>query len=531
MRPFGTTGRRVILALLLTATLPLVTAMALASTVIRRVSESAFQPSFRDQLERSLALYRDLARTMKREMGNEATAIAAGVALRDAAARGEGAKVDAELERVIEAHPSLLSLVVEQDGKTLASRDRAAPLDERTERAYPTKRRLADGDGAAMLTAVFAADRQRLDDVSAAQGFADAYAELERAYNDAIGDRTYVTSFAGLLGITVLLAVIVGALVVRPVTGGIGRLVAATRPVAEGDLSVRVAVDGPGEVAELAQAFNRMLEQLDKSRARIEFLKRVGQWQTVARRLAHEIKNPLTPIQLAVEECCQRYRGDDEGFKGLLTTTHDIVTEEVASLRQLVGEFAAFARLPRANLRRGDLGEFVREQWPRLEKGELPEIDGRAVELELEVAAGEMPVMLDRTMLHRVLVNLMTNATEATAAHQAEGDGHVRVHVRRDGDWCAIEVADDGPGIPNVLKAAVFDPYVTTKKNGTGLGLSIVQKVVLDHGGTVELDDAPGGGARFVVRLPIAGTLASEAAMSRSHAAAWSGTGSRPGLA
>ncbi len=531
MNTTRTTERRVVAALLLTALLPLVSAIGLASTVLRRVSETAFQPSFRDQLDRSLALYRDLARTMKREMASESAAIAASVELRDAATHGDDAKAGQLLGAVIDAHPTLLSVAVERpDGTRLATRTRPAPLDELRERAYPTKRRLGEGDGAGTLTAVFAADRLRLDDATAAQKFAGAYEDLEQSYNDAIGNKTYITLFAGLCGITVLLAVLVGALVVRPVTSRIDRLVAATRPVADGDLTVRVPVEGPGEVAELAQAFNRMLEQLDKSRARIEFLKRVGQWQTVARRLAHEIKNPLTPIQLAVEECCQRYRGDDEAFRGLLATTRDIVSEEVASLRRLVGEFAAFARLPRANLRKGDLGELLSEYWPRLERDELPDVEGRPVVLELDVAPDAMPIMLDRTMLHRVLVNLMANAKQATAEHAADGEGHVRVRARRDGAWCTIEVEDDGPGIPNVLKAAVFDPYVTTKKNGTGLGLSIAQKVVLDHGGTIDVEDAPGGGARFWVRLPVAGTLASEAALSKSHAAAWS-TGSRPGLA
>src|SRR5690606_14161727 len=113
-------------------------------------------------------------------------------------------------------------------------------------------------------------------------------------------------------------------------------------PVAGGDLSVRVDDSGNDEIAALARAFNDMLETMGDSRARIEFLKRVGEWQHMARRLAHEIKNPLTPIQLAVEECHQRYRGDDSDYQKLLDTTRDIVVEEVARLRRLVTEFSAF---------------------------------------------------------------------------------------------------------------------------------------------------------------------------------------------
>jgi len=139
-----------------------------------------------------------------------------------------------------------------------------------------------------------------------------------------------------MLAITIAIGIAVALLVARPVTSGIAALSRATQPVAQGDLSVRVAVRGKGEVAELGRAFNRMLEELEQSRARVEFLRRVGEWQKVARTLAHEIKNPLTPIQLAVEECHRRYEGDDVEYRKILDTTLEIVCEEVGSLRRLV---------------------------------------------------------------------------------------------------------------------------------------------------------------------------------------------------
>src|SRR5215467_10940690 len=105
-----------------------------------------------------------------------------------------------------------------------------------------------------------------------------------------------------------------------------------------------------------------MLEELAKSRARVEFLRRMGEWQKMARRLAHEIKNPLTPIQLAVEECHRRYRGDDADYKRVVQTMAEVVEEEIGSLRRLVSEFSSFARLPQAELARDDLAGFLREQ-------------------------------------------------------------------------------------------------------------------------------------------------------------------------
>ncbi len=528
MALLGTTQRRVVLALLLTAVLPLVSAMGLATAAIQRVSSSAFQPEFRAQFERSLALYRDLARTMKRAMASEATAIAAASELEAAARASDSVALVQRLDAVLASHPSIVSVAVERaDGTGLARRERGRPLDERRERAYGQRRLLGVGDDAPALLIQFAAERQRFDEMAAAHEFARAYDTLEGGYKNAIVERPYLALFSALWFVTVLVAVGVGVLVVRPVTRRVDALLAATRLAASGDLSVRVAVDGPADLAELGRAYNRMFEQLDKSRARIDFLKRLGQWQTMARRLAHEIKNPLTPIQLAVDECVQRYRGDDASFGDMLATMRDIVTEEVSALRRLVGEFAAFARLPRATLALGDLGEFLREQWPRLSMSERPDAEGRVVELSLAAASLAMPIALDKTMLYRALFNLVENAVQAAAAHPRDVAGAVRVEASVDGEGFLLAVDDDGPGVPAVFKPAVFDPYVTTKKTGTGLGLSITKKIVIDHGGAVEVEDSPLGGARFVVRFPRAGSVESEAAMARSRASAWTGTGSR----
>ncbi len=149
-----------------------------------------------------------------------------------------------------------------------------------------------------------------------------------------------------------------------------------------------------------------MLEELTESRARVEYLRRMSEWQQMARRLAHEIKNPLTPIQLAVEECHRRYRGEDPVFRRILQTTFEVVLEEVASLRRLVNEFAEFARLPRAELRPGELGAFLREQAAHFaaaagDTGERALFAG--VDVAFDVPDGAMPAMMDEEMLHRAL--------------------------------------------------------------------------------------------------------------------------------
>ncbi len=519
IRIIGTTERRVALALLVTAVLPLLTAMWLANTIVQRISSTAFQPEFGEHLDRSLELYRDLAKAMKTAMRNEASLIATDSALRASVKNSDRPGAKKAMAELAKQHPSLTSIELEDaQGELLASFRRAKPLDKLRERPFTVGRPL--GEHGAMVV-VFAADRSRFDEIGEAHEFAQAYKALEKRHRGEWLDRPYLTVFAVLFGVTVLLAVATGVAVVRPATRRIKQLAAATGPVAEGDLSVRVDADGRDEIAELARAFNHMLEQLDRGRARIEFLKRIGEWQNMARRLAHEIKNPLTPIQLAVEECQQRYPGDDAAYREMLLTTRDIVTEEVASLRHLVGEFAEFARLPRASLRRGDLAAYLRQQVPRLER-ELPDT-AREVSLRFDIPDEEMPAALDRTMLHRVLANLITNAMQATGQSDRPGAGVVEVHAYREDQSYIIDVDDDGPGVAAVLKAAVFDPYVTTKRDGTGLGLTIVKKVVMDHGGDIDVHRATLGGARFRIRLPVGGTKASEAALSQSQLAPLSG--------
>ena len=273
---------------------------------------------------------------------------------------------------------------------------------------------------------------------------------------------------------------------------------------------------------------------METSRAPIEFLQRIGAWQQMAQRLAHEIKNPLTPIQLAVQECHKKYVGDDARFRALLDTTLEIVEEEVGTLRRLVGDFSSFARLPHAELREASLHDFLRECSEQLVHLELEgesgegalhapdapdELGAQEVDVTWELPSEALSVDIDRQMLRRVLVNLVRNGRQAIRdAKKVKGGakparGHVVVSARPDGDGAAIIVEDDGPGIPVDRRDRIFDPYFTTKSDGTGLGLSIVKKIVVEHGGTVTVGQSEKlGGASFIVRLPGRKTLAITAA-------------------
>jgi two-component system nitrogen regulation sensor histidine kinase NtrY len=523
----GKTERRLVLALLLTSLVPLAAAIYLASSMLARSADLWFNPEVGQQLDRGVDVYKDYVKAIKDDMRHQTDAISADETLREAAKKRNSELIEAQLDALFPRFPELVSLYVEDDkGNRLASRDRGRPVNEATERSLEVRRPLSTEDDAPQAVATFAIDSKRLDELERTGMVVGRYHQLESSRHAVY--RYYLYAFAALLGATMLMTLVWGTVLARGVTRRIARLAAALNLVAEGDLSIRVQVTGSDELTDLASAFNRMLGEMEQSRARIEFLQRIGAWQEMAKRLAHEIKNPLTPIQLAVQECHRKYSGDDPRFRALLDTTLEIVEEEVGTLRRLVGDFSAFARLPHAELEDADLRDFLGEcsdQFAALEdaaeSGAPPEsLSAYDVDVAWDLPKDALPVAIDRQMLRRVLVNLVRNALQAIRdaqkARESGGKsrrGHVCVSAKRDGDGAAILVEDDGPGIPAERRARVFDPYFTTKVDGTGLGLAIVKKVVVEHGGTIEVGSSEKlGGASFVIRLPGARTLALAAA-------------------
>jgi two-component system, NtrC family, nitrogen regulation sensor histidine kinase NtrY len=527
MAASGRIRRRLALAIVLTALIPLLAAIWLAEHTVRQTSARFFIPEVGSHLDRSLGLYQELAHTVKALMRQEGAEIALRPGLRKAAKSGDHAALQEELRRAFTDHPTLVSLTVrDPDSKVLAEVKREKPLDPNKENQLEVNRPLSDvpeGDDTDELSAVFAADKGHFDELAEMSQFVDTYKQIEQRRG--ADERSYVLAFAALLGITILAAIGVGSLLARGVSRRIGELARATRLVGEGDLNIRVPEAGGDEIADLARAFNRMLGEVESSRGRIEYLQRISAWQEMARRLAHEIKNPLTPIQLAVQEIHRRYAGGDQDYQRLVDTTLEIVEDEVGTLRRLVGEFSDFARLPQASLERADLAEFLREQAARFGIRDGDRESGEALEellslgttaqiaVEFAVPIGPCEALMDRQMLRRVLFNLVRNAAQAVLGRE---NGRVLVKLKRDGEFWDMDVEDNGPGIPAELRETVFDPYVTTKDDGTGLGLSIVKKIVIEHGGTIRADESSLGGARLRVRLPVLGTRAAERALEEA---------------
>lgn len=231
---------------------------------------------------------------------------------------------------------------------------------------------------------------------------------------------------------------------------------------------------------------------------------RVAAWKEVARRIAHEIKNPLTPIQLSAQRIERRLQGKlDSGDEELLNTCVSTIVKQVEEMKWMVGEFSNFARLPESRPRRGDLNTVVAEAVTLYREAH------RGVDWRVGSDPAIPAFDFDPEQIKRVMVNLLDNAVAAT-----EGKGAIEVTTAWFPDWriCRIEVADSGPGIPPELRERIFEPYFSTKKEGTGLGLPIVAGIVSDHHGYIRCIANGTQGTRFVIELPMEAGTAGRAA-------------------
>lgn len=318
-----------------------------------------------------------------------------------------------------------------------------------------------------------------------AAGWALRSMERDRIIGSLMG--TYVLAYL----LAMVLAVIAGQRVVVPMTRQVEDLTGVAQQVREGHEELRASTTGSGEVARLAVTFNLMLDRLHESRRKAAEMEKMAAWRELARVLAHEIKNPLTPIQLSVQQLCDSYEGDDDRYARLAATTREIVDEEIESLRKLTREFSDFARAPRPNF---DLAS------PEALARDIASLYRESAESDLDTLPGEF--YLDREKLKRAVINLLDNAIAA-----AGGEGTVRFSLKADSGSFRYVVEDSGPGVPDDQRERVFEPYFTTKSNGVGLGLPLVKTTCEQHGGGVTLDRSPElGGARFTLTVPLHAT-------------------------
>ncbi len=303
-------------------------------------------------------------------------------------------------------------------------------------------------------------------------------------------ERALLTALALVVGGGLLLSVALGVLLARRTTLPLEALTRGAREVAQGQLETQVRTGARGEVGVLVEAFNHMTSELGRTTRALVKAERVAAWEEVARSLAHELKNPLTPLQMSLETLSDAQAANSPRFAELFRESAPAMREEVERLSRTVDAFARFARLPPSFPVEVDLGAWAEQALSLY--GAAP-----GVEREASLQKGLL-VQADRDQLAQVLHNLLKNAEEATVG----GTPWVAVRVFAEGPRAVLEVEDAGPGVPPEEREHIFEPHFSRKQRGSGLGLAISRRIATEHGGQLEVRSGQKGGALFRLLLP-----------------------------
>ena len=317
---------------------------------------------------------------------------------------------------------------------------------------------------------------------------------------------TVLGSTALVLGVLgVLIAIVLGVVWSHQVASPVVRLASFSERISRGEWDEPLAMESMRELQTLVDALERMRHDLRTYRDHLRASERQAAYGQMARKVAHEIKNPLTPIALSVQGLKRSYDQKHPDFGATLDEAVRTVGEEVQRLKALLQEFNELGRFPPPRPVPFVVGDLM---------GDLRTLFHHEVvagRLTFDLPPVVMPIVADPGQLRQALLNLIQNALDATAAGARgapagttgqAGAGHVRVTVAAHGDALFFAVSDDGPGLSEQERAQLFVPGFTTKTHGTGLGLTIVERIISDHGGTIEVDTAPGRGTSFVIQLP-----------------------------
>lgn len=276
------------------------------------------------------------------------------------------------------------------------------------------------------------------------------------------------------------------------ITRPVRKLAESAGKVAAGNWGATVEAASTDEIGQLAKAFNRMTHELVEQRERLVQAERVAAWRELARRLAHELKNPLFPLQITVENMQRARERYPDQFEEVFREGTSTLLAELSKLKQIIARFSDFAKMPAPEMQPVDFNRLVSEALKLFE----PQLAAAHVAVKADLDPRLGPVQADADQMGRALRNLILNAIDAMA-----GGGTLTVRTRAAGAGVRIEVADTGQGLTPEECGRLFTPYYTTKQHGTGLGLAIVQSVVSDHKGRISVESEPGRGTTFRIEL------------------------------
>lgn len=314
------------------------------------------------------------------------------------------------------------------------------------------------------------------------------YVELERH----IGSVALIAGGAGIV-----LAILVSGWAAGRVTRPVEQVAEAAREVAAGRWDTQVEVTSRDDLGELAENFNRMTRELVAQRDRALQAERVAAWRELARRLAHELKNPLFPLQITIENLQRARAQSPEQFDEVFRESTQTMLAELGNLKEIVGRFSDFSKMPQPHFQPVDINELVRRAM-KIFEAQFRAAGRPPIEARMELDGAVRTIAADPELLHRALSNLILNALDAMP-----NGGALNLRTQMRTGVVVIEVSDTGSGLPEEERERVFTPYYTSKQHGTGLGLAIVQSVVTDHQGCVAVESAPGKGTTFRIELPV----------------------------
>lgn len=295
----------------------------------------------------------------------------------------------------------------------------------------------------------------------------------------------------GAYALVVLFVVIVGFILANRLSRPLRELSLAAQVIGKGNLDVQLTPQSSDEVGNLVQSFNEMTKELRVSREDLARAERELAWKEMAKQVAHEIKNPLTPIKLSIQHLTQAYKDGAKDFGQVLQRVSNTVIEQIEVLTRIASEFSNFARMPARKFERVDVKELLQETVT---------LFGGVRGIEFRTKFSETPAILiaDRDELRRVFINVIRNSVQAL-----EKGGTITVEMGISNQICTVSISDTGSGIPQELQAKVFQPNFSTKTDGMGLGLAIAQKVIEDLNGTVALRSEVGKGTTVEMRIPL----------------------------
>ena len=310
---------------------------------------------------------------------------------------------------------------------------------------------------------------------------------------------TFAIIYLLIVSLLLFLSIIISIDFASRLTSPIVNLIGASEKISSGDLNAKVPlIDTDKEFKKLNENFNSMIDKLKKQQDKLLVTERHAAWESVARKLAHEIKNPLTPIQLSIDRIREKYLNRTEDVDNRLSNYLNTITKQIKDIEHLVNEFSDFARMPKPIFKKIDLNKLISRSL------NLHELSEKDINFVISKGKKTNNINGDEEQLNRVFINLIKNSIESINEKKSKNvvfKGKINVDIKEDSDYIYVTIVDNGVGFDEVSKTKMLTPYFTTKKKGTGLGLAIVTKTISDHNSTIVFNSIKDG-AKVEIIIP-----------------------------